>query len=381
MVCDYYNLAEQPFGVTPDPRYLYLSPTHREALASLSYGIQTGRGFMSLIANPGMGKTTLLFQLLQQIEHSSKTVFLFQTLCGPEDLLRSLLHDLGNKVDGCNVPQMHSQLNECLLNESRQGKRVVVVIDEAQNLPDSALELLRMVSNFETPREKLMQIVLAGQPQLAEKLASPNLVQLRQRISIIARLKPFAPEETNLYVGHRLRVAGYEFRAPLFTRRAEAMIGEHSEGIPRNINNICFNAMSLGCALNRTTIDEDIIREVIEDLDLGSGNEPVITSRMPTRPALEVSTGAANGGMKSSGRVWVSRVAAAATLLLALTWSLGTGEGTRKALASQISPAALTNAVRAPSLISSVPVRTSGAPSAGQSDEGFSVPVSPGARK
>jgi general secretion pathway protein A len=238
-----------------------------------------------------------------------------------------------------------------------------------------------MVSNFETPREKLMQIVLAGQPQLAEKLASPNLVQLRQRISIIARLKPFAPEETNLYVGHRLRVAGYEFRAPLFTRRAEAMIGEHSEGIPRNINNICFNAMSLGCALNRTTIDEDIIREVIEDLDLGSGNEPVITSRMPTRPALEVSTGAANGGMKSSGRVWVSRVAAAATLLLALTWSLGTGEGTRKALASQISPAALTNAVRAPSLISSVPVRTSGAPSAGQSDEGFSVPVSPGARK
>src|ERR1700680_2183619 len=127
MVVDYYNLAEQPFGMTPDTRYLYLSPTHREALASLLYGVQTGRGFMSIIAKPGMGKTTLLFQLLQQLEHSARTVFLFQTLCTPEDLLRNLLHDLGREARGCDLPDMHAQLNECLLAESRRGKRLVVV--------------------------------------------------------------------------------------------------------------------------------------------------------------------------------------------------------------------------------------------------------------
>src|ERR1019366_8841788 len=153
MVTDYYGLAEQPFGVTPDVRYLYLSPTHREALASLLYGVQTGRGFVSLIAKPGMGKTTLLFQLLQQLDQFAKTVFLFQTLCTPVDLLRSLIQDFGTQAHG-DLSEMHSQLNECLLVESRRGKQVVVVIDEAQHLSHSALEVLRMLSNFETPHKK-----------------------------------------------------------------------------------------------------------------------------------------------------------------------------------------------------------------------------------
>jgi general secretion pathway protein A len=292
---------------------------------------------------------------LQQLERSARAVFLFQTLCSPEDLLRSLLHDLGTEDHGGDIVRMHSQLNEFLLLESRRGKRVVVVIDEAQNLSDSVLELVRMLSNFETPSEKLMQIILAGQPQLAEKLASPNLVQLRQRISIVARLRPFTLQETNLYVGHRLRVAGYDFRAPLFTRRAEALIAEHSEGIPRNINNICFNALSLGCALKRKPIDEEIIREVMDDLDLGSGNEMAMTIREPTKPALKVSTAAANAGMKAHGPVWLSKCAAA-ILLLTLIWPLGAGERNTKALASQISTAAATNAVRASSPIFSVSV-------------------------
>jgi LysM repeat protein len=127
-----------------------------------------------------------------------------------------------------------------------------------------------MLSNFETPREKLMHFILAGQPQLAEKLDSPGLLQLRQRISIIARLKPFTGEDTQLYIDHRLRVAGYGFERPLFTKQALAMITEHSEGIPRNINNLCFNAMSLGCVNKQKTIDTDVIREVLGDLDLGS---------------------------------------------------------------------------------------------------------------
>jgi len=351
MVSDYYDLADEPFGVTPDTRYLYLSPTHREALASLLYGVQSGRGFMSIIAKPGMGKTTLLFQLLQQLEDSARTVFLFQTLCGPVDLLRSLLHDLGTEAQGHDLREMHSQLNECLLTESRRGKRLLVVIDEAQSLPDSTLEHLRMLSNFETPREKLMQIILAGQPQLAEKLALPNLVQLRQRISMVARLDPFTLQETNLYVGHRLLVAGYDFRAPLFTPRAGAMIAEHSEGIPRNINNICFNALSLGCALKRKPIDEEIIREVLDDLDLGSENGMEMTIREPMKSAPKASTPAASAGMRTHGRVWLSRCATAAMLFLMLMWLLGVGQRDTKVLASQTSPAAATNATRSSSRI------------------------------
>jgi general secretion pathway protein A len=353
MVTDYYSLTEQPFGVTPDTRYLYLSPTHREALASLLYGVQTGRGFMSIIAKPGMGKTTLLFQLLQQLKHSARTVFLFQTLCSPVDLLRSLLRDLGMEAHG-DLPEMQSQLNECLLTESRRGKQVVVVIDEAQNLSDEALELLRMLSNFETPHQKLMQIILAGQPQLAEKLASPNLVQLRQRISIVARLKPLTLQETNLYVGHRLGIAGYDFRAPLFTRGAGAIIAEHSEGIPRNINNICFNALSLGCALKRKPIDEEIIREVMGDLDLGSENGMAMTIHEPKKSALKAPAALANAGMRTHGRAWRSKCATVAMLLLMLMWPIGVRQRDTKVFASQTSPAAATNAAHSSSRILSV---------------------------
>jgi general secretion pathway protein A len=268
MVLDYYNLREEPFGVTPDPRYLYFSAVHREALATLSCGIRSRRGSMSLIAKPGMGKTTILFQLLSQLEGSARTVFLFQTLCSAKDLLRGLLRDLGVADDHGDVVRMQEQLNHVLLAEARQGRTVVVVIDEAQNLEDSALELVRMLSNFETSSYKLMQIILAGQPQLRGKLASPQLLQLRQRMSIFARLHPLSVEETHLYMRHRLRVAGYDFKTPLFTRRAEALIAKYSEGIPRNINNICFNALSLGCVLKQKTIQEEVVREALADLDL-----------------------------------------------------------------------------------------------------------------
>ena len=351
MILDYYNLKEQPFGVTPDSQFLYLSPTHREALASLSYGIRTGRGFLSIIAQPGMGKTTLLFQLLQQLQHSAKTVFLFQTLCGPADLLRSILHDLGTDARGEDIPTMHSRLNEHVVAESRRGRRLVVVVDEAQNLTDPALELLRMLSNFERPGEKLMQIVLAGQPQLADKLASPNLVQLRQRISIVARLKPFTLQETNLYVGHRLRVAGYDFEKPLFTPQAGAMIAEYSEGIPRNINNLCFNALSLGYAVKQKPIDHEVIREVIEDLDLGSINEQA-AAEQPRKSASERLAILPYEGTETQSGPWMFKFAAAAILMLTLFWPLGAGERTPKMLTSQ-SSLAETNAISSPSPIAS----------------------------
>lgn len=267
MVLDYYGLREQPFGVTPNPRYLYLSRTHREALASMVYGIEAGRGFIALIAQPGMGKTTLLFQVLERLGSSARTVFLFQTQCDSREFMRSLMADLG--LDGAedDLVRLHARLNEVLIREMRSGKVFVLVIDEAQNLEDSVLEVVRMLSNFETPRAKLMQIVLAGQPRLADKLARPSMNQLRQRVSIVSRLHPLAPAETAEYIEHRLRVAGCE-GGRLFTSSAQALIASASEGIPRNINNICFNALSLGYALGRKAIDAEIIREVVADLDV-----------------------------------------------------------------------------------------------------------------
>src|SRR5271156_5841409 len=165
MVLDYFKLREQPFGVTPDARYLFLSSTHREALASLLYGIDEGCGFLALIARPGLGKTTLLYHALNQLREKALTVFLFQTVCTPLDLLRTLLMGLGAQDAQGSLVQMQLRVREVLVEQARLGKRVVVVIDEAQNLDDSVLELIRMLSNFETPREKMIQIVFSGQPQ------------------------------------------------------------------------------------------------------------------------------------------------------------------------------------------------------------------------
>ncbi len=268
MVSDFYGLEGDPFGATPDSRYLFESNTHREALASLLYGVQAGRGFMALIAKPGMGKTTLLFRALSQLREQGRTVFLFQTMLTPLDLLRTLLADLGVQDLQGGVFELQTKLNEILVGYSRRSERLVVVIDETQNLDDSVLEMVRMLSNFETQEHKLMQIILSGQPQLAQKLRSPNLLQLRQRISIVAHLEAFSPEQTEQYVEHRLRVAGYNSDRSLFTRSAMQLIAKHTEGIPRNINTLCFNALSIGCALKRKTIDADIVREVISDLDL-----------------------------------------------------------------------------------------------------------------
>jgi general secretion pathway protein A len=268
MFRQHYNLSVQPFGVTPDPAFLYFSPTHREAMASLMYGIQSFTGFTALIATPGMGKTTLLFNLLHMLKGMAQTAFLFQTLCSPEEFLHALLSDLGIADDGKNMAQMHAKLNEYLVRESKNGRQVVVIIDESQNLSEPVFEVVRMLSNFETPHRKLLHVILAGQPQLADKLTLTSLTQLRQRISIVARLAPLNAQETKEYIEHRLRVAGYSSSAPLFTDQAYAIIAEQSGGIPRNINNLCFNSMSLGCALKSQVVDESMVHETITDLDL-----------------------------------------------------------------------------------------------------------------
>jgi general secretion pathway protein A len=360
MVLNFYKLAEQPFGVTPDPRYLYLSPTHREALASALYGITVGRGFTALIAKPGMGKTTILFHLLQKLQGSARTVFVFQTQSSPRDLLRSVLVDLGIEDDGGDLVQLQAKMNQALLQHSTSGKRFVVVIDEAQNLDESVLEVVRMLSNFETPREKLMQIVLAGQPQLAKRLASPSMEQLRQRVSIVARLMPLDAAETRAYIEHRLSVAGRESTVPLFTDRAFAMIAKYSGGIPRNINNLCFNAMSLGCVRKQETIDRDVIKEVLTDLDLTplfedapvAGMKPIPTPvTVPALPYASSSTARRWNG-------WPLKVGAAAAVLAlgAIAWPTVRSHMTTRA-SNDVKPAA---EVAAPAVVpaSAAPVTT-----------------------
>ena len=263
----YFGLREQPFGVTPDPRFLYLSAAHREALASLYYGIEANRGFLGLIAKPGMGKTTILFHLLEKFRSSARTAFLFQTQCSSREFMRFLLAELGYESDGNDFVRMHEEFNRRLLQEARAGNRFIVVIDEAQNLEPSVLETVRLLSDFETPRAKLMHIILAGQPELADKLASPGLAQLRQRVSIVHGLAPLSPGEIKNYIEHRLRIAGYEGE-PLFTPGVYGDIARFTEGIPRNINNFCFNALSLTCALQKKVVDSEVVKEVIADLDI-----------------------------------------------------------------------------------------------------------------
>jgi type II secretory pathway predicted ATPase ExeA len=335
MVLEFYKLKEQPFGATPDPDYLYLSPTHSEALASILYAIRNRRGFMSLVATPGMGKTTLLLQLLKQLEGSARTAFLFQTMCGPEDLLRSLLEDLGVSSSGASIVALQGELHGLLLAEAQKGRRVVVVIDEAQNLSDSSLELVRMLSNFETTKDKLVQIVLAGQPQLREQLASPALLQLRQRIAMSARLDAFNEEETRLYIDHRLRRAGYSFATPLFAPDSVALIAKNSEGIPRNINNICFTALTLGAGLKQRTIQCGVICEALKELDL-SESGPDEASIAPVGQEIFAST-TSMLNTPSGGFRWRPQFAAVALLLLALT--LGINPRIQKLSGIHVSPA------------------------------------------
>ena len=331
MFLNFYHLRVQPFGVSPDPQFLYLSESHREALASLYSGIQSGHAFLALIAPPGMGKTTLLHRLLEHLRHTARTVFLFDTQCDSREFLRSLLLDLGIASPASDLAELHDQLQRDLLEEHCAGRRVLLVIDEAQNLPEPVLETVRLLSNFETPSAKLLQIILSGQPQLAEVLSRPSLSQLRQRISTFACLQPFTPGQTTAYIRHRLCTAGYS-GPRLFTPGALELIARHSHGIPRNINNLCSGALSIACALQRTSIDHQIIREVIADLKVESLHPPALA---PTPSSAFVPAATAESLAPAMTRIVIARslfrTAVAATVLIVLSllatigWTLNGG--------------------------------------------------------
>jgi general secretion pathway protein A len=320
----YFGFQEDPFGVTPNPRYLYPSHTHREALASLNYGFQSNRGFTALIAPPGMGKTSLLRHFLDDIQNRARTAYLFDVQCEPIELLNYMLRDLG-VAPGRNGIEMREQLKGILVSEANAGRTVVAVIDEAQTLSDAQLEMLRLLSNFETQRAKLMQIVLAGQPALADTLMKPSMEQLRQRISTICRLDPLTREETTSYIRYRLKQAGYD-GPPLFTQEAFGLIAEASHGIPRTINNLCFNSLSLCSALNAKSVEREMAAEAILDQQLSPRAAEFLASFIRTAGSIAGHTEAApplnikpdqHEASFGRGHRWVPAAAVIVALLLA----------------------------------------------------------------
>src|ERR1700687_857497 len=321
---EHFGLSEQPFGVTPDPRFLYLGPKHRQALAALNYGTESNRGFLTLIAQPGMGKTSLLFNYLEGMRNKARTVFLFQTNGDSRDLMSYMLSDLGLECTGKDLPQMHSILNRVLTDEMSSGRRFVLVIDEAQNLTERVLESVRLLSNFETPWMKLMQIVLAGQPQLADRLAKPSMAQLKQRISFAIRIEPLTGEEVAAYVDHRLWVAGYKGPS-LFSVGARTLIAEHSKGIPRNINNMCFCAMSFAWAMKQKTIDREMMHDVLADIDRGSSKRKrdfTLKSEDQVERSFSQNLRPTVVTVKEPpARGWLPKAAIASAVLFALGWS------------------------------------------------------------
>ena len=296
MFLEFFGLREQPFGMTPDPAYLYAGKSHSDAHASLALGIEDNRGFLALIAQPGMGKTTLMYRLMEELRDTTRTVLVSQTQCNSHELIEYILQELCVDTKGMSLVAMHGKLNEILFEELLAGKRFVLVVDEAQNLDDSVLETVRMLSNFETHNAKLLQIILAGQPPLAVKLAQPRLSQLRQRIAVLCHLEPFNQEETALYIWHRMKIAGCADEQ-IFDMSSIRLIARHSKGIPRVINNLCYTSLLLAHAREERKVTAETVQQAIGRLDMESlafeplpvldfgPEEAVLTPDAPAPPA------------------------------------------------------------------------------------------------
>lgn len=286
----YFGLKEAPFNISPDPDFLYLSSSHREGLAQISYGINGKKGFIVLTGEVGTGKTTLIRSLLNELGASTHTALIFNTVVSPKDLMRYICEDFGITGPKLQTHEIHDyvvSLNEFLLDKYQLGENCALIIDEAQNLSPEVLESVRLLSNFETSKDKLLQILLVGQPELADRLNSPDLRQLKQRVTLRYRLRNLSLNETGEYIGNRLKIAGGD--PAVFTFKAVEAIYVYSSGIPRVINVLCDNGMLTAFALGRKVIDTSIIREVAEDLNLYSvAALPATTNGPKIRPTSDV---------------------------------------------------------------------------------------------
>jgi general secretion pathway protein A len=272
MYLQFYGLRETPFSPTPDPKFLFQSTRHREALAQLLYGVRERKGFIVLTGEIGTGKTTLLRTLLSRLDADTHVAYIHNSALEIEGLLEYMLQDWGVKSTATTHAQRLFELNEFLIDQHRQGLSPVLVIDEAQNLSLATLEAVRLLSNFETSSQKLMQILLVGQPELRDKLNTPELRQLKQRIGLRCHIGPLSPEETRLYIRHRLRIAGAS-DAGIFTDAAIQRITEYSEGIPRVVNIVCDHCLLSGFADSKRRIDAGVVDEAVEYLEEGERRE------------------------------------------------------------------------------------------------------------
>jgi len=288
MYCEFYQMTERPFNVTPDPKCLYLNARYREALAALHYGISQRKGFITLIGEAGTGKTTLLKRLLDEFDEKTRSVFIFNTHVSFEEILEYVFAEFDLPVHNGKKLYMLQRLNTFLLEELRGGGNVALLIDEAQELDQSVLEDLRLLSNLETAKEKILQIVLSGQPELGEKLSHPTLRQLRQRIAVSCRLLPLSRDELAEYLQYRLHAVGCS-DLKLFSRDAEDQIYHFSRGIPRLINVVCDNALVIGYALGKRRIGADVIAEAAADLmPVQEPVPPEVPAEVPAAPMVAV---------------------------------------------------------------------------------------------
>jgi general secretion pathway protein A len=288
---EHFGLSREPFNITPDPGFLYLSASHQQALARLLYGIDARKGFIVLTGEVGTGKTTLIHALLQELEQrNTQSTLIFNTITQSKDLLRDMCEDLGFtafREDRQNVHTYLKLVNQLLLDSYHNGKNVTLILDEAQNLSSRVLESIRLLSNLETTECKLLQIIMAGQPELAVKLNMPSLRQLKQRVVLYHHLKPLNLTECSEYIARRVETAG---GSPfIFTSKALEAIHACSGGIPRLINILCDNGLLTAYSMGEKRVSAAIIRDVADDRSLVSASEEAARarglSRMAERPA------------------------------------------------------------------------------------------------
>ena len=266
MYCEFFGFSEKPFTITPNPRFVFLSTVHREAFARLLYGVDSHAGFIALTGEVGTGKTTMLRTLLTQLDPEKyRSALIFNPCMSAEQLLAGICREFGVKAGEQSRSGYLDALNSFLIEQNKAGRTVVLVIDEAQNLDPDVLEQVRMISNLETERDKLIQIILAGQPELDEILRRHDLRQLNQRITVRCRLTPMKLDDTARYINHRLKISGS--RIPdIFSPAAVRRIYRFSHGIPRLINVACEQALVIAWTREIRSVSSSMAAEVIEEL-------------------------------------------------------------------------------------------------------------------
>lgn len=263
----FYGLREPPFHVTADPAFLFLSSQHRDALDHLEYGIRQRLGFLEITGEVGCGKTTIIKVLADRLPASVTTSVILNPRLSDVQLLEAIVRDFGLTPARKTRAALTETLNAFLLEQRRQDRTAVLIIDEAQTLSTRTLEQIRLLSNLETPKDKLLQIVLVGQPELAEKLAEPLLRPLRQRIAVRYRIQPLAADEVQAYITHRLRAAGAAADALTFTPEAVEAVAAYSGGLPRAINHVCDKALLAGFVRESRRIDQSLIEHAIRAVE------------------------------------------------------------------------------------------------------------------